>query len=129
MFPRTIESYISDLLDNYRCITIVGPRQSGKTTLSRKLFSEFEYYTFESPDLQSRVELDPRSFLRDISSAILDEVQKVPDLISYIQEILDDPSDTRKLVLTGSNAIGVSIYFAPYQEAANGSVEPNSIFS
>jgi uncharacterized protein len=103
MFPRTIESYISGLLGNYRCITIVGPRQSGKTTLSRKLFSEFEYYSFESPDLRSRVELDPRSFLRDISSAILDEVQKVPDLISYIQEILDDPSDIREFILTGSN--------------------------
>jgi len=70
--------------------------------LSRKVFSEFEYYSFESPDLRSRVELDPRSFLRSIPSAVLDEIQKVPDLTSYIQEVLDDPADTREFILTGS---------------------------
>jgi hypothetical protein len=81
----------------------MGPRQSGKTTLSKKLFPDFEYYTFESPDLRSRVLSDPKSFLNALQSAVLDEVQKVPDLLSYLQEILDDPSDPRKLILTGSN--------------------------
>jgi len=81
----------------------MGPRQSGKTTLSKALFPKFEYFTFESPDLRSQVLLDPRSFLNSLSSAILDEIQKVPELLSYIQEILDDPSDSRKLILTGSN--------------------------
>ncbi len=47
--------------------------------------------------------LDPRSFLKSISSTILDEIQKVPELISYLQEILDDPSDSRQFILTGSN--------------------------
>lgn len=81
----------------------MGPRQSGKTTLSKKLFPNFEYFSFESPDLRSRVLLDPKSFLNSLKSAILDEVQKVPELLSYIQEILDDPSDSRRLILTGSN--------------------------
>lgn len=103
MYTREAEKYISRIQSKYRCITIMGPRQSGKTTLSKKLFPAFEYFTFESPELRSRVLLDPKSFLKSISSSILDEVQKVPELLSYIQERLDDPSDSRKLVLTGSN--------------------------
>ncbi len=103
MYKREIETYISSIQSKYQCITIMGPRQSGKTTLSKKLFPEFEYFTFESPDIRSRVLLDPKAFLGSFSSAILDEVQKVPELLSYIQEILDDPSDSRKLILTGSN--------------------------
>jgi len=103
MYSREAEKYIAGVRSQYRCITIMGPRQSGKTTLSKKLFPDLEYFSFESPDLRSRVLLDPKSFLNSIQSAILDEVQKVPELLSYIQEILDDPSDSRKLILTGSN--------------------------
>ena len=103
MYRREAEKYISKIQSKYRCITIMGPRQSGKTTLSKKLFPDFKYYNFESPDLRSQVLLDPRSFLNSLQSAILDEVQKVPELLSYLQEILDDPSDSRKLILTGSN--------------------------
>jgi predicted AAA+ superfamily ATPase len=103
MYTRAAEKYISRIQSKYRCITIMGPRQSGKTTLSKKLFPKFEYFSFESPDLRSRVLLDPKSFLKSISSSVLDEVQKIPELLSYLQEILDDASDSRKLVLTGSN--------------------------
>jgi len=103
MYKRTLEKYISGIRSKYKCITIMGPRQSGKTTLSKKLFPKFQYFTFESPDLRSQVLLDPRAFLKTISSAVLDEIQKVPELLSYIQEILDDPLDKRRLVLTGSN--------------------------
>ncbi len=103
MYTRAAEKYIARIQSRYRCITIMGPRQSGKTTLSKKLFPDFDYFTFESPELRSRVRLDPKSFLTSISSSILDEVQKVPELLSYIQEILDTPSDARKLILTGSN--------------------------
>jgi predicted AAA+ superfamily ATPase len=103
MYSREAEKYISSIRSKYRCITIMGPRQSGKTTLSKKLFPDFDYFSFESPDLRSRVLLDPKSFLSSLKSSILDEVQKVPELLSYIQEILDDPSDSRNLILTGSN--------------------------
>ena len=103
MYARTIEKYITGIQSKYKCITIMGPRQSGKTTLSRALFPEYDYFSFESPDLRSQVLLDPRSFLKSSSSAILDEIQKVPELVSYIQEILDDPSDSRQFILTGSN--------------------------
>ncbi len=103
MYTRQAENYIANIQAKYRCIAIMGPRQSGKTTLSRKLFPDFGYFTFESPDLRSRVLADPKAFLNSLSSAILDEIQKVPELISYLQEILDDPSDPRKFILTGSN--------------------------
>ena len=107
MYSREAEKYISKIKSKYQCIIIMGPRQSGKTTLSKNLFPDFKYYNFESPDLRSQVLLDPRSFLKSSQSAILDEpkkerIQKVPELLSYLQEILDDPSDTRKLILTGS---------------------------
>jgi uncharacterized protein len=103
MYSRETENYISKIQSKYRCITIMGPRQSGKTTLSRKLFPEFDYFTFESPELRTRVLSDPKSFLASLSSAILDEIQKAPELLSYLQEILDDPADSRQLILTGSN--------------------------
>jgi hypothetical protein len=103
MYEREIAKYISGVQAKYQCITIMGPRQSGKTTLCKALFPKFEYFTFESPDLRSRVLLDPRYFLNSLSSAILDEIQKAPELLSYIQEMLDDPVDTRKIILTGSN--------------------------
>ncbi len=103
MYTREIEKYISQVQPKYRCITIMGPRQSGKTTLCKRLFPGFQYFTFESPDLRSQVLLDPRSFLNSLQSAILDEVQKVPEILSYIQEILDDPLDSKRLILTGSN--------------------------
>jgi len=103
MYQRNIKTYIAAIRSKYKCITIIGPRQSGKTTLSRALFPEFDYFSFESPDLRSQVVLDPRAFLNSLSSAVLDEIQKVPDLLSYLQEILDDPSDSRQFILTGSN--------------------------
>lgn len=103
MYERNIKTYIAAIRSRYKCITIMGPRQSGKTTLNRALFPELDYYSFESPDLRSQVVLDPRGFLRSLSSAVLDEIQKVPELLSYLQEILDDPSDTRQFILTGSN--------------------------
>ncbi len=103
MYIRKAEKYIGHIQSRYRCITIMGPRQSGKTTVSKKLFPDFDYFSFESPELRSRVLLDPKSFLKSISSSVFDEVQKVPEILSYLQEILDDPQDARKFVLTGSN--------------------------
>lgn len=109
MYTRHLEKLIARLIQKYRCITLVGPRQSGKTTLCKKLFPTFEYFSFESPDIQDLFEYDPRGFLEGISgSAVFDEVQKVPELLSYLQEILDDKKDSRKFILTGSNNLRLS---------------------
>ena len=109
MYKRHLEEKISKLIQQYDCITLVGPRQSGKTTLCRKLFPDYQYFSFESPDVLDIFDYDPRGFLSGIKqNAIFDEVQKVPKLLSYLQESLDDRNDKRKFILTGSNNLKLS---------------------
>jgi predicted AAA+ superfamily ATPase len=109
MIYRALEKTIQKIEPKYRAITLVGPRQSGKTTLARKLFHNFDYLSLENPDHRRRALDDPRGFLNQIkSSAILDEIQKTPDLLSYLQEILDDKNDKRKFILTGSDSLLLS---------------------
>lgn len=109
MYKRHLEEKISKLIQQYECITLVGPRQSGKTTLCRKLFPDYQYFSFESPDVLDIFDYDPRGFLNSIKqNAIFDEVLKVPKLLSYLQEILDDKNDKRKFILTGSNNLKLS---------------------
>ena len=80
MYTRNLEPLVSQLIKQYRCLTLVGPRQSGKTTLSRKVFPDYAYFSFESPDVREMFDYDPRGFLDDLKGgAILDEVQKVRD--------------------------------------------------
>lgn len=81
---------------------MTGPRQSGKTTLAKHVFPEYLYANLEFPDVRIFAEQDPRGFLSQSNSMIIDEIQRLPDLFSYIQGLVDeDPS--RKYVLTGSN--------------------------
>ncbi len=109
MYKRIIEDYIQDIKNKYRAITLTGPRQSGKTTLAKKLFPKYQYVSLENPDNRHRIELDPKGFLNSLkTSTILDEVQKFPDLLSYLQEILDDKKDSRQFILTGSNSLLLS---------------------
>jgi predicted AAA+ superfamily ATPase len=109
MYKRHLEVKINKLKKQYRCITIVGPRQSGKTTLCRNLFPNYQYFSFESPDILDIFNSDPRGLLNGIKqNAIFDEVQKVPKLLSYLQEILDDKKDKRKFILTSSNSLKLS---------------------
>jgi predicted AAA+ superfamily ATPase len=107
-FTRNIEKEALELAANYPVLTITGPRQSGKTTLARHLFGELPYFSFENPDLRSLVINDPRKFLSQLpKGAILDEIQNVPDLISYLQEIADEGKPEMLFVLTGSNHFAV----------------------
>ena len=82
------------LLENYKyfpVITLTGPRQSGKTTLIREVFKDLPYYSMESLDTQNFALNDPIAFLNQSQRGmILDEVQNTPQLLSYIQGILDD---------------------------------------
>lgn len=109
MYTRRLENSLYETIKHYNCVTLIGPRQSGKTTLCRKLFPEYQYFSFESPDILEIFDVDPRGFFRQIKhNAIFDEVQKVPKLLSYLQEILDDKKDKRKFILTGSNNLKLS---------------------
>ncbi len=102
--PRQIESLILQLVHQYPVITITGPRQSGKTTLVKQLFPDKTYVSLENPDQREFAENDPRAFLKRIKDgAILDEIQRVPRLLSYLQEIVDEQQKNGQFILTGSN--------------------------
>ena len=105
MYERIIAPHILNSLNKYPIVTIIGPRQSGKTTLARHLFPHFQYYSLEDPDIRNLALNDPRSFLNSgKQNIILDEIQRVPQLTSYLQTIVDAPTSTRKFVLSGSNS-------------------------
>ena len=87
----------------YPVVTLTGPRQSGKTTLARAAFPDHRYISLEDPDERTFAVDDPRGFLdRCAGPVILDEVQRVPDLLSYIQGLVDQDESSGRFVLTGS---------------------------
>ena len=84
-------------------VTLTGPRQSGKTTLCRTLFGDRPYLSLEAPDVRAFADGDPRGFLAQFpGGAVLDEVQRVPDLVSYLQGLVDDDPVHGRWILTGS---------------------------
>jgi uncharacterized protein len=103
MYHRDLTTEIQELAKSYPIVTILGPRQSGKTTITKMTFPEKTYVSLEDLDTRQLALSDPRGFLSKYPhGAILDEVQKAPELLSYIQTIVD--ADTRKglFILTGS---------------------------
>jgi predicted AAA+ superfamily ATPase len=103
MKPRTIAPIARDLFSRYPVLTITGPRQSGKTTLARNLFPEKPYVNFERPDTREFFESDPVRFMaRYPDGAIFDEIQRVPELTSWIQVLSDEKQRNSLYVLTGS---------------------------
>ncbi|HNR90246.1 MAG TPA: ATP-binding protein [Spirochaetota bacterium] len=103
MVERTVSRKVLDLVSQYPVITITGPRQSGKSTLCRMLFPDREYVSLEDPDERSMAHSDPRQFLKRFpDGAVIDEVQRAPDLLSYIQTIVDTAGRDGMFILTGS---------------------------
>ena len=89
MIKREISNRCLELSKKYPVLTITGPRQSGKTTLTKMLFPKKSYVNLENPDQRNLAIEDPRSFLKNYShGAIFDEIQRAPDLISYIQTLV-----------------------------------------
>lgn len=108
MIKREAEATVKKLADGYPAVIITGPRQSGKTTLAVSAFPDKEYVSLENLDTRSSAINDPRSFLdRYPDGAIFDEVQHCPDLLSYMQEIIDFSSNTGTFILTGSRKFGI----------------------
>lgn len=103
MIKRKLEILINENLRYFPIVTVTGPRQSGKTTLIRSMFSHLPYYSLENPDTKALAISDPVAFLSQHSDGmILDEVQNVPELLSYLQGIVDEHRD-RKYILSGSS--------------------------
>lgn len=106
MYSRQIETELTALAKSYPVVTILGPRQSGKTTLVQKVFSKKPYVNLELPDVRAFAEVDPRAFFREYpGGAVLDEIQRVPSLLSYIQDIVDRNKKPGLFILTGSHQL------------------------
>ena len=104
MIKRDIQSLLKEMMNSFPVVTITGPRQSGKTTLVKQTYPEMDYVSLEELDIREHAEKDPRDFLsRFPKSVIIDEVQKVPSLLSYIQTIVDAEQRNGRFILTGSN--------------------------
>ncbi len=108
MIERDLAPELIRAARQFPSITLTGPRQSGKTTLCRAVFSDHPYTTLEAPDIRALAAEDPRGFLAQFpSGAIIDEVQRVPDLLSYLQGIIDADPEPGRWVLTGSQNLSL----------------------
>ncbi len=104
MINRNQSAYIERMAKSYPVVTITGPRQSGKTTLVRTLFPKHEYCNLEAEDVLAIAKSDPRAFLgHGEKDMIIDEVQRFPALLTYIQELSDRNRRKGQFILTGSS--------------------------
>lgn len=103
MIERTLKKKILQLSDKYPIVTLSGPRQSGKSTLLRNSFPQYTYLSLEDLDIREYASVDPRGFLATYSNhVIIDEVQRVPSLLSYLQTHVDKAGETGMFMLAGS---------------------------
>lgn len=108
MIPRHAMSLVDELLRGFPIVTMTGPRQSGKTTLARMVMADRPYHSLEDPDVRARAIDDPRGFLSACpDGAILDEVQRAPELFSYLQTHVDSDGRMGRFLLTGSQQFGL----------------------
>ena len=108
MITRAIEVQLRRLLAGFPIVTLTGPRQSGKTTLARAVFADRPYVSLEEPDLRHLAVDDPRGFLAQFpDGAVLDEVQRAPELLSYLQTRVDADRRMGLFLLTESQQFGL----------------------
>lgn len=108
MIERDITAELNLLLSEYPIVTILGPRQAGKTTLTQTL-NGYQYCNLENPETRQFAMDDPKAFLAQYkeSKVILDEIQRAPELLSYIQVIVDEQQSNGQFVLTGSHQLSL----------------------
>ena len=108
MVKRALLPVAKKRLDGFPVVVITGPRQCGKTTFARQLVPHFPYASLEDPDQLEFADTDPRGFLKQFpDGAILDEIQRCPKLLSYLQGIVDKAGRMGRFVLTGSQQFGL----------------------
>lgn len=104
MIQRTAKHKLEDLAAKFKAVAVTGARQSGKTTLIKQVFKDKPYLSLENSDTRNFALEDPRGFLESYpNGAVLDEVQRTPELFSYLQEILDNSKKKGLFILSGSN--------------------------
>jgi hypothetical protein len=103
MIHRAITPVLRRLAASFPVVTLTGPRQSGKTTIAKAEFSRLPYAILEDPDTRRFAVEDPRGFLSQFpDGAILDEIQRVPDITSYLQGMVDDDPRPGRFIVSGS---------------------------
>ncbi len=109
MVRRTIQEQLERLAALHPVVTITGPRQSGKTTLARSVFPHHAYVSLETPSERALASEDPLAFLArfDGRGAILDEIQRVPELPSYLLSLVDEDPTPARFILTGSQSLSL----------------------
>lgn len=108
MIDREIIKELIDVSNEYPVVTVLGPRQSGKTTLVKMAFPEHEYYSLEDPDVLLLVKSDPRGFFNNLTGkTIIDEIQNYSELLSYMQGIVDKSNIQGQFILTGSHQLNL----------------------
>jgi hypothetical protein len=109
MITRTLEKKLRELAGYYPAVVVTGPRQSGKTTLCRMTYPDKPYVSLEAIDVRDFAHSDPRGFLAEYADgAIIDEIQHVPALLTYLQSDIDIRPDPGRFILTGSQHFGLS---------------------
>lgn len=108
LIARSAQQTLKKLARSYPALVVTGPRQSGKTTLTRSIFPDKPYVTLEDLDTREFANSDPRGFLaQHAEGGVLDEVQRSPDLLSYLQAQLDSNKKMGQFILTGSQQFGL----------------------
>ncbi|HEY7802966.1 MAG TPA: AAA family ATPase, partial [Orrella sp.] len=106
MIPRILQTELETQLNEYPIVTVLGPRQAGKTTLARLTLPNYDYVSLENPDTRQLATEDPSAFLKQYPThAIFDEIQRAPHLLSYLQGIVDDNKSNGQFVLTSSHQL------------------------
>ncbi len=109
MIVRKLADRWLQLATYYPVVAVTGPRQAGKTTLCRAIFPNKPYVSLESLDFRQFAQSDPRGFLMEYhQGAVLDEIQQVPGLVSYLQAEVDEHPEPGRFILTGSQHFGIS---------------------
>jgi hypothetical protein len=106
MFTRKIQQELSQVAAEYPVVTIIGPRQSGKTTLAKMQFPGYRYANLEIPEIRKLATEDPNDFFSQYPApVIIDEIQRVPELLSYLQALSDNATQPGQYILTGSHQV------------------------
>jgi len=104
MIEREITGELLKQLSEFPIVTVLGPRQAGKTTLVKAVLPDYRYINLEDPQVRSVAEEDPQAFLRQSGlRVIFDEIQRTPHLLSYLQGLVDNHDEPGLFVLTGSH--------------------------